>query len=74
MNRQTTIDRAKQLSVADRIDLIQGIWETVLDDQDQVMVTEEQREELDRRFDSYHSAPDAVSSWATVRDRIQTAE
>ncbi|MBT3199873.1 MAG: hypothetical protein HN350_08145 [Phycisphaerales bacterium] len=34
------------------------------------ILTEDQKEELDRRLDAYHQNPDRGSSWETVRQRI----
>jgi putative addiction module component (TIGR02574 family) len=35
------------------------------------ILTEEQKEELDRRLDAYHQNPEEGSSWDAVRQRIR---
>jgi putative addiction module component (TIGR02574 family) len=51
------IDR---LSVAERLALVQKIWDSIAVDPDQVPLTEAQRQELDRRADNDDANPDDV--------------
>ncbi len=60
------------LSVPERIQLVEDIWDTILEVPEQVILTDEQKAELDRRLDGYHQNPDEGSPWAMVRERIRS--
>ena len=60
-----------QLSAAERIQLVEDIWDTIAAEPEAVALTEAQKQELDRRLDDYHADPQAGSSWQEVRLRIQ---
>ncbi len=71
-----SIDLAKVLAlpVEERIRLAQSIWDSVVEVPEAVEVTEEQREELNRRLDAYREDPSAGSPWPEVRERILVAK
>jgi len=58
------IDR---LSVAERIALVQQIWDSIAVNPDQVPLTEAQRQELERRADDDDANPDDVVPWEQVK-------
>jgi len=60
------------LSVAERIQLVEDIWDTIIELPQEVPLTDEQKIELDRRLDAYHQNPDEGSPWGEVRDRIRS--
>ena len=60
------------LSIAERILLVEDIWDSIAELPDEVSLTDQQKEELDRRLDAYHRNPDAGSPWTMVRDRIRS--
>ncbi|HNX33832.1 MAG TPA: addiction module protein [Kiritimatiellia bacterium] len=60
------------LSVSERIQLVEDIWDTIAEVPDEVGLTDEQKAELDRRLDAYHQNPDEGSPWALVRERIRS--
>ena len=70
-----SIDLAKVLAlpVEERIRIAQSIWDSVTEVPEAVEVTEEQREELNRRLDAYRDDPSAGSPWPEVRERILAA-
>ena len=70
-----SIDLAKVLAlpVEERIRLAQSIWDSVVEVPEAVEVTEEQREELNRRLDAYRKDPSAGSPWPEVKERILTS-
>jgi putative addiction module component (TIGR02574 family) len=61
------------LSVPERIQLVEDIWDTVAEVPEQVELTDEQKAEIDRRLDAYHQNPDEGSPWAVVRERIRNS-
>jgi putative addiction module component (TIGR02574 family) len=62
------------LSIAERIELVADIWDSIAEVPPAVALTEEQKAELDRRLDACHQDPTAGSPWAVVRDRIAKRE
>ncbi len=59
-----------RLSVSERIQLVQDIWDSIAEVPDSLPLTEEQKAELDRRLDAYHRDPNAGSPWSVVRQRF----
>ena len=60
------IDR---LSVVERIQLVQEIWDSLVPDAEQLPITEAQRLELDRRLAALEANPDEVVPWEEVEAR-----
>jgi putative addiction module component (TIGR02574 family) len=58
------------LTIAERIELIGDIWDTMAEVPEGVPLTEAQRTELDRRLEAHHKDPTAGAPWPVVRDRI----
>ena len=71
----STLTRANvlSLSVPERIQLVEDIWDTVAEVPEEVVLTDEQKAEIDRRLDAYHQNPDEGSPWGTVRERIRSS-
>jgi putative addiction module component (TIGR02574 family) len=59
-----------QISVADRLSLIDLLWESMAENPDLLPVPETQQQELDRRLANLESDPVAGSSWEAVKARI----
>ena len=59
-----------KLSVAERIQLVQDIWDSVAAEPASVPVTEPQREELDRRLADADARPGVGAPWPEVRARL----
>ena len=57
------------LSVAERIELMGDLWDSIAETPEAIALTEAQKAELDKRLDAYHRDPTAGDSWSTVRDR-----
>ncbi len=58
------------MSVPERIQLVEDIWNSIAEVPECVPLTEDQKAELDRRLDAYHRNPDEGSPWGMVRERI----
>lgn len=58
------------LSIAERMELIGDIWDSISEVPEAVALTEAQKAELDRRLDAYREDPTAGDPWPVVRDRI----
>ena len=59
-----------KLSTAEKIELAEELWESVLDDQNNVEITEEQREELNKRLAQYELDKEEGDTWEVVRARV----
>ena len=57
------IDR---LSVAERIALVQEIWDSIAADAEPSPLTEEQKQEVDRRLAAHQANPQAAIRWEQV--------
>ena len=55
------------LSIADRLQLLEEIWDSLVETPDAVPVTDAQRKELARRRRTHARNPSAAKSWAQVR-------
>ena len=69
MNKLSATE-ALQLTVPERIQLVEDIWDTIASVPEAVALTPAQREELDRRLEDYRRDPAAGSPWDAVRERI----
>jgi len=58
-----------QLSVAERIQLAEDLWDSIFEQQEELPLTEAQQQELDRRLESYQKNPVSGSSWEDVKKR-----
>ena len=57
-------------SVAERILLVEEIWDSIAAEAHAVEVPEAHKEELDRRLEAYRQDPKAGSSWDEVKQRL----
>ena len=60
------------LSIPERIQLVEDIWDTIAEVPEEGGLTEEQKAELDQRLAAYHLNPDEGSPWGMVRERIRS--
>jgi putative addiction module component (TIGR02574 family) len=64
-----SIDELRQLSVLERLALLEQIWESL--EQDAVPeLTETQRLEIDRRLEAYDASPESGRPWVEVKARL----
>ena len=59
--------RLEDLSVAERIRLVQDLWDHIASHPDDVPLTPAQRDELDRRLDDHRANPDNVVDWEVAK-------
>ena len=60
-----------KLPVAERIRLVEAIWDSIAAAPEALQLTDAEREELDQRWNAYERDPSLGSPWAEVRARIQ---
>ena len=60
----------QNLTVSERIILAEKLWDSVLNEESEIKLTENQEIELDKRLDAYMSDHDLGSPWSGVKKRI----
>lgn len=60
-----------QLSVAQRILLVEEIWDSICDEVVETPLTGAQRQDLQRRIVAFEANPKAGSSWEEVKARLR---
>ncbi|MCD6273596.1 MAG: addiction module protein [Deltaproteobacteria bacterium] len=58
------------LSIPERIQLVEDIWDTIAVEADSVELTEKEKKIIDARLDAYHQNSDLGSPWEDVFKRI----
>ena len=69
MKKQTATDTLN-LSIPERIQLVEDIWDTIAAGADQVELTEEEKKLVDERLVMYHQNPNLGSPWEDIFNRI----
>lgn len=72
MKRPISVADIVELSVAERIQFVEDIWDSIALMPDEVELPDKLKKELDKRLDSYHKNPKASSPWKDVRKRLLT--
>ena len=67
----SVLKEALSLSVADRLQLLEEIWDSLSATPEAVPVTDAQRKELARRRRAHARNPSATKSWEEVRSRLE---
>jgi putative addiction module component (TIGR02574 family) len=58
------------LSVAERIQLVEDLWDSIAAESDALPLTEAQRQEIDRRLAEHDRDPRSAIPWEEVRARL----
>ena len=66
--KELGIDR---LTAAQRLELVQEIWDSIATDPSTISITRDQKKELGRRFKAFNANPNQGSSWDEIRRRIE---
>ena len=69
MNKPTATD-ALRLSIPERIQLVEDIWDSIASQAEAIELTEDEKTLLDERLGAYHQNPAAGSPWGLVYQRI----
>lgn len=68
--KKDLLEEALELSVAERIQLVGDLWDSISEIPQDIELTEEQRQELRRRIQDYRKNPQEGISWAELKARI----
>ena len=64
------MDELLKLDLDTRLAIIEALWNSIVDSEHVVPLSEADRDELDRRLVAYRNDPGAGASWSDVRERI----
>lgn len=65
-------EELRKLPLAERLELVEELWDSIASESDQLSLTPAQIKELDRRFADYQENPNEGVTWEEVRDRVRT--
>lgn len=60
----------KNLSVSERILLAEEIWDSVAEENKSFVLSSSQKEELERRLESFNQNPNAGRNWEEIRSEF----
>ena len=60
----------KSLSPDERVLYVQGLWDFIAENPDQVPIPESHKQILDQRLSAYEDDPDQAEPWHQTRDAI----
>lgn len=60
-----------KLSVADRLELIGAIWDSIAQNPEQFEIPEWHKRELDEEIAAFEANPDDCSTWEEVKARLK---
>lgn len=69
MRKLTAVDTLN-LSIPERIQLVEDVWDTIAVAADMIKLTKEEKKIIDKRLEDYHRNPDLGSPWEDVSQRI----
>ncbi len=67
----TQISNILQMSVAERIQLAEDIWDSIAASPEAVPITDAQKQELDRRLLAYDQDPNEGISWDELKEKMR---
>lgn len=62
------------LSIPERIQLVEDIWDTIAAEAQSIELTEDEKRIIDERLEAYHRNPDLGSPWEDVYKRISNRQ
>ena len=71
--KSSSIAEYVQLSVPERIQLVEDIWDSIAAMPEEMPLTKAQQAELDRRLNAYRRNPEEGLPWEYVKEAIHRA-
>jgi putative addiction module component (TIGR02574 family) len=68
----TVIEAAKNLPLPERLELLDALWESIIDEGYQPRLTNAQAEELDHRLKAHQQNPDDIIDWETIKTELNS--
>lgn len=67
----TLLERVKRLTAAERIEVMNGIWTSLLQEGYEPEITPEEEAELERRWQDHLVHPEDALPWKTVKAQLE---
>ena len=64
------MDTVKRLPLAERIELVEALWESITEEGYEPPLTNAQAAELDRRVEAHRRNPNDVVSWESIKEDL----
>ena len=68
--KKITVTDTLELSILERIQLVEDIWDTIVDKTENIRLSAEEIKIIDDRLEAYHNNPETGSPWVDVYKRI----
>ena len=72
MDINETLSELTSLPVADRLRVVESLWDSIQSDTP-VSLSPDQRDEIHRRIDAHEANPGELLTWNQVLDRLRTS-
>ena len=70
--QQNVKEQIQKMSVDERIVLVEEIWDGIAEENGAVELTQEQKQELDRRLDFLEKNPGVGRTWDEIQNDLRT--
>lgn len=70
MKKNISLSDILQLSVSERIQFVEDVWDSIALIPESVPLTDEQKLVLDQRIEAYHKDPSSGSPWSEVKSKF----
>ncbi|MEK6589300.1 MAG: addiction module protein [Nitrospinota bacterium] len=68
--KKITATDSLTLSIPERIQLVEDIWDTIAAEAQSIELTEDEKRIIDERLEAYHKNPELGAPWEDVYKRI----
>ncbi len=68
------LDQILEFPLAERIELVEDVWDSIAAESAELPVPESHREELARRREAHRQQPERVQSWEEAKRRLWSEE
>lgn len=72
--KRITVTDTLELSIPERIQLVEDIWDTISEKASSVELTDEEKKIIDARLKKYHQNPELGSPWTEVYKKISSKQ
>ncbi len=66
----TQVAEILELSIAEKIQIVEDIWDSIIQNPEQLPLSEKEKIELDKRLADYEINPDDGIEWETLKKNI----
>lgn len=68
--KKITATDTLDMSIPERIQLVEDIWDTIVSQTDSIDLTDQDKRIIDERLEAYHQNPDLGSPWEDIIKRM----